>query len=314
MVRPFAKDLARQFLSHAQARAVHGDPVDDGVRTGHVDVLENARNMTRGVGALAGMHPAIEIGKKCLSWLDVTHKLIAQDIERHAFRGNQVFGALIGLALAVDKRPDAEWIAESEDAIAHDQKDDGVGTAAATVNGGNRPEYMFRRELKLGLHLEFVRKHVQQDLGIGTGIDVPQILTEQLVLELGGIGKVSVMRQRKTEGGIYVKWLGLSDGVLAGSGVPHMPEPQIALEVAHMVRLEDITHQPGVLAQVDALPVAGKNSGRILPTVLQHHQAIIDRLVYGTFGKDADNAAHRKKPSDAWTVRTAASDRTAPVP
>src|SRR5690606_21138579 len=47
MVRPFAQDLFRQLLAHAQAGLVYQDAINDGVRAGQVDVLEDAGGILR---------------------------------------------------------------------------------------------------------------------------------------------------------------------------------------------------------------------------------------------------------------------------
>ena len=41
--------------------------------------------------------------------------------------------------------------------------------------------------------LKLMREHVQQNLGIGTGVDVPQVLPEHLLLQRIGVGQVAVV-------------------------------------------------------------------------------------------------------------------------
>ena len=43
-------------------------------------------------------------------------------------------------------------------------------------------------------------KNVEQDLRIGFGIDMTAILLEQLLFQVGGIGQITVMRQRDAVG------------------------------------------------------------------------------------------------------------------
>ena len=51
-----------------------------------------------------------------------------------------------------------------------------------------------------------------------------------------------------------------------------------------MALLEHVPHQAVVLAQVDAITVAGEDAGGILAAMLQDQQAVVDGLIHRTFG------------------------------
>ena len=72
-----------------------------------------------------------------------------------------------------------------------------------------------------------------------------------------------------------------------------MADTHIAPETQHVARVEHVTHQAVVLAQVQAFAFAGHDTGRILSTMLQNSQSIVDGLVNGTAGYDSYYAAHR---------------------
>ena len=141
---------------------------------------------------------------------DVAHHLEAQRVERDALGGDHVLVALLGLGAAEDERPDAVGVAEREQPVAGDHRHHRVGAAAAPVDAGHRREDGRRIELVVGgVLLQLVREHVQQHFGIGVGVDVPQVLPEQLVLQLLGVGEVAVVPEHDAERRIDVERLRL---------------------------------------------------------------------------------------------------------
>ena len=73
---------------------------------------------------------------------------------------------------------------------------------------GDRVEHQRRRQRLVARRArELVRDHVDQHLGVAGGVDVAPIVLEQINLQLLGIGKVTVVRQRDTEGCIHIKRL-----------------------------------------------------------------------------------------------------------
>ena len=73
-------------------------------------------------------------------------KLEAQAFQRDRFAGDHVFGAVVGLADADAQRPDAERIAERQQAVAGDQRHHRIGAAHAPVHAAHRLEQRRRVE------------------------------------------------------------------------------------------------------------------------------------------------------------------------
>ncbi len=68
------------------------------------------------------------------------------------------------------------------------------------MDTGHGLEDMADVHLQLRVTLQLVGQHVQQDLGIGIGVDLAQVFLEQLLLELVGIGEVAVVCQADAVG------------------------------------------------------------------------------------------------------------------
>lgn len=46
---------------------------------------------------------------------------------------------------------------------------------------------------------QFVREYVEQDFGIGAGVDVAQVFVAYVFIQFGGIGEAAVVRQNDAE-------------------------------------------------------------------------------------------------------------------
>jgi hypothetical protein len=66
----------------------------------------------------------VEVDEHRFARLDVADHLETQGIERDRFGGNQILHAFRRFVLAVDQRPDTVRIAEGEQAIAGNQRND----------------------------------------------------------------------------------------------------------------------------------------------------------------------------------------------
>ena len=158
--------------------------------------------------ALARVKVAGLVDEDRLARRDVAQHRKAQRLERDRFAGDHVLGAAHRLVDADDQRPDAERIAEREQAVAGDHRDDGVGAAAALVHAGDRGEDRVGVELGMMRRaLELERQHVEQHLGVGIGVDVAEVELEQLALQRLAVGQVAVVRKRDAERRIDVERL-----------------------------------------------------------------------------------------------------------
>ena len=100
------------------------------------------------------------------------------------------------------------------------------------------------------------------------------------------------MRQADAVGGVDVEGLRLGGAVAAGGRVAHVADADVALQLEHVVLLEDIAHQACALAHVELALAGGGDAGGILAAVLQHGERIVDALIDRAGADDSDDAAH----------------------
>ena len=202
--------------------------------------------------------------------------------------------ALLGHRLADHQRADAVRIAECEQTIAGDARHHRVGAAAAPVHAGHGREDGIGVELvAVRALLQLVRQHVEQHLRIRAGVDVPQVLPEQLALELLGIGEIAVVAEHDAERRVDVQRLRLGRVIRrAGGGIAAMRDADVAEQRAHVARAEHVAHQAAALVHVEFAAFGGDDPGGVLPAVLQHQQPVVQQLVDGRLGDDADDSTH----------------------
>ena len=75
-----------------------------------------------------------------------------------------------------------------------------------------------------------------------------------------------------------------------------MANAHVALEVQHVAGVENVPDHSVVLAQVQSALIISHHARRVLATVLQNSQTIIDGLVDVTFSNYSYNPAHRILP------------------
>jgi hypothetical protein len=160
------------------------------------------------------------------------------------------------------------------------------------MHAGHGVEDMRLVDAQAGLTLQFVGEDVQQDLRIGIRVDMAQILAEQILFELPGIGEVAVVRQTDAERRVDVKRLCLGAGLAAGGRIAHMADAHIAQQPQHVPGMEHVAHQTVVLAQIQALLVAGHDAGGILSAMLQDGQAVVQGLIDPFTRHDTDDSTH----------------------
>ncbi|MNG92921.1 hypothetical protein D3C79_518680 [compost metagenome] len=249
MLGTLALDLLGQLLAHAQARLVHRDAIDDRVGTRQVDVLENARLQLGAGRALLGVHLAFFGDVHGFAGCQVTDQGEAEDVQGNAFRGDHVFHAFVGVALAEDYRADAIGVAETDDAVAGDHRHHRVTADTAAVHVGNRSEHVFFGRLQLATHRQLMGEHVQQHFRVGVGVDVAQVGLVDLLGQLLDVGQVAVVRQGDAIGRVDVERLGLGRGRAARRRVAHVADTHVTDQALHVALLEHVTHQAIILAQ-----------------------------------------------------------------
>ena len=100
------------------------------------------------------------------------------------------------------------------------------------------------------------------------------------------------MRQADAVGRIDVEGLRLGGAVAAGGRIAHVADADVALQLEHVMLLEDIAHQAAALAHVQLALAGGGDAGGVLAAVLQHGQRVVEALIDCAGADDSDDAAH----------------------
>ena len=129
---------------------------------------------------------------------------------------------------------------------------------------------------------DFMGEHVQQHFGVRVGVDVAQIMTEHVGLQLFGVGEVAVVGQYDAERRVHIERLCLGQaGGRTGGGVTHMRNAGVAHQRAHVSGAENVAHHAAALVHMKGLATGGNDTGGILTAMLQYLQAVIQQLVDG---------------------------------
>ena len=227
-----------------------------------------------------------------------------QGVEGDALGGDHVLDPVLARALAVDQGADAVGVAEAEDAEARDHGHGGIAPAAASMDPGHGAEQVAVVDAQFPLDLQLMGEDVEQDLRVRLGVDVAQVLHEEVALQVLGVGEIAVVGQDDSVGGIDVEGLGLGGtGRAAGGGIAHMAYAHVALELDHVAGAKDIAHQTGILAQVELVALGRDDPRGILTAMLKHQQGVIEGLVDGALAHDANDAAHGSPQICAGALR-----------
>ena len=270
MIRPFALDLLGQEGAHPKAGLVDIDVVDDRVRTRQVDILEDTGRMNRVVCALLNMQLTVERDDHSLARLDIPDPLEAQRVECDRLRGDHIVGTVLGLALAIDHRPDAVGVSKADQSIAGDERCCGIATATATMHGRHGLENILRRELQPLTEHQLMGKHVEQNLGVGVGVQMTPVRAVKLLGQRFGVSEVAVVRQTDAVGRVDIERLGLGRGIHACRGITYVPHPGVADQAQHVIGSENVTNQTVFLAQVQTPVFRGHDAGRVLAAMLEY--------------------------------------------
>ena len=240
------------------------------------------------------MKVALSVNQHGFARRHVAQELEAKHIKRHRLGRHQPFGAVRSVLAPDHHRSNAIRIAKAEQAVTCDHRHHRIRTTATAVYTGHRTENRILVKLEpVTGSLQFVRQHVEQHLGVTAGVDVAQVRQEHLTLERFGVRQIAVMRQEQTEGRVDVKRLRL--GSMIGrtrSGIADVTDAPVTFEAAHIARTEHVAHQAGALVHVKASAFGGGNARRVLATVLQHLQPVIQQLVDRRGGNDPENSTH----------------------
>ena len=119
--------------------------------------------------------------------------------------------------------------------------------------------------------IQLAGEDIEQNFGIGGGVDVAAFFFKQLLTQLVGIGQVAIMGQRNAVGRVNVKRLRFRSAGTACRWVTDVANPHISLHTLHVARFEHIAHQPVSFTQTEAvICINGDDARGILPTMLKH--------------------------------------------
>ena len=147
VIGALAEDLVGEPLAHPQPGLVDGDPVDDRIRPGKIDVFEDARGIAAPRTALLAVQRAIDLDDHRLARQNVAHHLEIERVHGHALRRHHVLDAISSLPPAHAQGPNTMRIAKRDDAVTNDQRDDRIPAPAPAVDGGHGREDGLRREI-----------------------------------------------------------------------------------------------------------------------------------------------------------------------
>ena len=251
------------------------------------------------LGALPRMDAPLQVDEDRLAGRDVARQRVAGAFDRDRFARHHHGALPVGAAFAERQRPDAERVAERQQAVAGDQRDHRIRAADPPVHRAHRVEHRVGRQRQVARgDLELVRQHVEQHLGVALRVDVAAVDVEQLLLQHRGIRQVAVVHQHDAVRRVDVERLRLLLAVgVAGGRIAHLAEPDRAGQPAHVAGAKDVAHHAARLVHEALGALHRDDAGGILAAVLQQQQRVVDQLVDGRLRDDADDAAHGWKAS-----------------
>jgi phage gp46-like protein len=243
------------------------------------------------------VHLPVHLDEDRFAGGDVADDLVAAGLEDEGLARDDPL-RLAGLVELVteDEGADAERVAEREQTVPGDRGDGRVRALDALVHALDRVEHLPGVEvLAAHLALELVREHVHQQLGVARRVEVTAVDVEQLARELPRVRQVAVVHEDDAVGRVHVERLRLflvAGGTLGG--VPDVPETHGPQQGAHVTGAEGLPHVTAGLVHVVDVTLDRGDARRVLSSVLQEEQCVVDGLVGGALCNEADDAAHSR--------------------
>src|SRR5215469_5053936 len=269
--------LARQFHADPFARLVDADAINDAVGPREVDVLEDAETLVRIFEGLAAFDAAGADGDH-LAGLDIAHEGGADDVERAAFRRQNVSVA----ELTQHQRADAERVTHADQSVLR-QRHERVSAFDLTQRFGHP---LFDRVL------ERRRDEMDDHLGVRGRLE-DAAAPDQAVAQVVGVGEVAVMADRQAaESEVGEQWLDIAQRNLAGGRIADMADARMARQPRdHFLGAKIFADQAESAMGMKLFTVIDDDSGRFLAAMLQRVQT--QRSQRRGFGVavDPENAA-----------------------
>ena len=160
-IRPLALDLLTQLLPHVHPGGVDGNLVDEGVRTGKVDIFEDARTELGIIGALQTAQLPLLADVDRLPRRHIPHQLKPDDIECRALGGNHVLNAAVFVVPTTQhQRADAVRIAKCHHAMTDDERHHRIGTAHLTMHPADGGKDVIGAQRHIHRPFQFVCENV----------------------------------------------------------------------------------------------------------------------------------------------------------
>ena len=116
---------------------------------------------------------------------------------------------------------------------------------------------------------------------------------EQILFQLTGISQVPIMNKGDSIGSIDIKGLNLVFSCGSSScGISNMTNPDISEKFAHITRSECFTNPATLFMNMKGVLIHRDDSGRILSTMLQKKQIVVNLLINRISRKHSDNSTH----------------------
>ena len=107
-----------------------------------------------------------------------------------------------------------------------------------------------------------------------------QVFVAYILIQLFGIGQITIMCQNDTKRRADIERLGLcAAACITGSRIADMCNAGITYQVAHVSGTEHFTHHAFAFVHMKRAALCSHNACRILTTMLQHLQTVIQQLI-----------------------------------
>ena len=244
------------------------------------------------LGALARMQFAIGGNDDRLTRAHFALAFESEQIKGDRLGGNRPLRPFQGVAPAEHERTDAMYIAKRDHTKTQHQRNDRVATDTPFMHAGNRCKDIINASTWRVSRLQLMRKNIQQHFRVGSGIDVPAVLLEQLTAQNVGIDEIAVVAERNAERRVDIERLRLVGAFAACRRVTTVRDADAAAQARHAGRIEHVLGKAVALVQTQAGAVNGRDAGCVLTPMLEHGEAVIKRRANVTATNDAKNAAH----------------------
>ena len=256
-----------QRLTKIQTRLVDRNAIHHRIGAGQVDELKNAGVERRRIGALLGLHVALQVDKHRFTRLDVALKLVGSSLQRHRLTGQHH----IALAAPHAQGTNAVRVTKCQHTVTGNQRNHGIRTLDPAMHVAHRSEQVLRLQGRAACGaLDFMSQHIEQDLGIALGIDVAVVGAEKFAFERVGIGQVAVMHQHNAERSVHIERLRFffAEGI-ARRWVTHLAQTAVARQGAHVARAKHVLHHALGFVHKELAFLLGDDTRSVLAPVLQ---------------------------------------------